>query len=81
MAAIGNLDVCRLIIENVEDKNPADVRGDTPLHEATIFLHLDVCRLIVKNVKDKNPPNHVGKTPKYYIKEFECKELIELFKD
>ena len=77
----GHLDVCRLIIENVEDKNPADVRGDTPLHEATIFLHLDVCRLIVKNVKDKNPPNHVGKTPKYYIKEFECKELIELFKD
>ena len=29
-AATGDLDICRLIIKNIKDKNPTDHRGETP---------------------------------------------------
>ena len=41
----------------VEDKNPKDLNGETPLHRAAESGHLDICKLILENpsVKDKNP--------------------------
>ena len=46
---------CKLIMDNVEDKNPKDDFGWTPLHLAAWEGHLSVCQLIVNNVEDKNP--------------------------
>ena len=51
----GNLLECKLIMDNVEDKNPKDDFGWTPLHLAAWEGHLSVCQLIVNNVEDKNP--------------------------
>ena len=63
-AKLGHLDLCKLIIENVEDKNPRDKFGWTPLHQAAVLGHLSVCKLILENVKDKNPADDEGQTPK-----------------
>ena len=63
-ARYGYLNVCRLIIEKVEDKNPADSNGWTPLHWAAMTGQLDVCRLIINNVDNKHPVNNNRNTPK-----------------
>jgi len=48
----GHLEVCRLIIENVQDKNPADEHKKTPLHFAVEEGHEKICRLIIENCQN-----------------------------
>ena len=50
IAAGGHLDMCKLIIENINDKNPANQDGLTPLHVAATCGHLDVFKLIIDKV-------------------------------
>ena len=53
-----------MIIENVEDKNPSDKEGCTPLHWAVQEGHLEISKILLEEVKDKNPrDNNVGETP------------------
>ena len=59
----GNHKECKLIMDNVEDKNPKDDFGWTPLHLAAGMGHLSVCKLIVNNIEDKNPKHYYGQTP------------------
>ena len=40
----GHLEVCQLIITNVEDKNPTNNHGLTPLHAAAEKGHLEIPR-------------------------------------
>ena len=47
----------------VEDKNPAENDGTTPLHYAAGNGHWEVCQLIVDHVQDKNPRDDHGVTP------------------
>ena len=54
-AAEGGLtNVCRLVIENIDNKNPAALNGSTPLHLAAKKGHLGIVRLIVETGVDKN---------------------------
>ena len=57
------LQICELLINNTEDKNPSNHKGFTPLHSAATLGHLGVCRLILRNVKNKNPKAKNGITP------------------
>jgi len=57
-----NLEICRLIIENVANKNPNFVHGFTPLHCAAGKGHLEICRLIIEYLEDKNPKYVFGET-------------------
>ena len=64
----GHLEVCRLIMNNVIDRNPKDQRGVTPLHLAAYGGHLEVCRHIMESNRDfceplKNPKDRWGQTP------------------
>ena len=58
------MDVCRVIIGKIVDKNPANNIGSTPLHYAANNGYLDICRLIINNVDNMLPYNNAGKTPK-----------------
>ena len=81
----GHFEILKLIIGQVEDKNPAihgnNFYGGTPLHFAVSENHLEICKLILGEIKDKNPPDMVGRTPlhnaassgNYYI----CKLILE----
>ena len=57
------LDICELIIENVEEKNPTKAGGITPLHYLALRGHFGLCLLIINSVSDKNPANEDGITP------------------
>ena len=67
----GHLSVCKLIIENVFDKNPTGpeygyskrINHWTPLHLAAHNGHFTVCELIINNILDKNPRDQNGWTP------------------
>jgi len=50
-------------MDYVEENNPPDDYGNTPLHLAAKEGHLDVCRLIMDQVEDKHPRNDAGETP------------------
>ena len=72
----GQFGVCKLIIENTSNKNPAESGcptsktkedGHTPLHLAANNGHLEVCKLIMDNLTDKNPGNRAnGETPLHF---------------
>ena len=68
----GHLSVCKLIIENVLDKNPTgpnihwfrkQICHWTPLHLAAHNGHFSVCELIINNILEKNPKDQNGWTP------------------
>ena len=59
----GNLDICKLIIENVANKNTGNQFGTTPLHEASRNGRFEICKLILDNVTEKNPADNFGETP------------------
>ena len=59
----GHFSICELIINNVEDKNPKNVDGETPLHYAVEGGFLEICKLIIEKVIDKNPKDECGITP------------------
>ena len=63
-AESGRLDICQLIIQYSENKNPrSDYYGETPLHSAASKGHMEICELIMENVSDKNPLRMDGFTP------------------
>ena len=49
-AYTGHFSVCKLIINNVVEKNPGDQTGWTPLHSAAQNGHLKICKLILNNI-------------------------------
>merc|ERR1712018_939349 len=67
------LDICELIVEHAEDKNPTSTEhvfrpryipeGWTPLHVFAQQGLSDICRLIIDVVDDKNPADQIGNTP------------------
>ena len=59
----GHYELCKLILETTDSKNPSNGAGWTPLHDAAKNGHLKICRLIIDSVDDKNPGNVEGYTP------------------
>ena len=64
-AHMGYYDICKLIIANMVDKNPARHDGVTPLYLAAQNGHYKICELLISNVDDKNPAIYDGVTPLY----------------
>ena len=63
----GRLDLCRMLIAELDDKNPKKSdHGTTPLHMAAMYGHFNVCDLIIKSIKKSeeiNPGDSSGDTP------------------
>ena len=71
----------RVIFESVDDKNPWDEKGWTPLHHAAEMGNLEVCKFILENVSDKNPTNDYNETPVDMAREHGRIEVLQLFKE
>ena len=59
----GNFEICQLIIDEADDKNPKMTNGDTALHMAARKGYLAISKLIIECAVDKNPDNVNGWTP------------------
>ena len=81
----GHLAICKLIIPNLNDKNPRNDSWRTPLDLAAENGHFDIFQLIMENVQQKNPKNRSKETPLHYAAKnghFDICELItEKIKD
>ena len=51
-AEAGHLEICQLIIDSVEDKNPGNPIYSTPLAAAVSIGHLQICKLIMNNIEE-----------------------------
>ena len=49
-ASKGHFDICKLIIDNVDNKNLASNNGSTSLQEATQNGQLEICKLIIDSL-------------------------------
>ena len=75
----GNFEICKFIIDQVDDKNPANEKGHTPFHMAAnyrhntnhsclgplgqIWGHFEICQLIFEKTGFQNPADDNGRTP------------------
>ena len=59
----GHLEVCKLFIKKLENKNPGDCKGLTPLSYAVEEGQYEICQYIISNLDNKNPGNKKGVTP------------------
>ena len=57
------IEICKLFINNLINKNPCDNNGNTPLYMAARSGHLEVCTQLMENLHDNNPKNYNGWTP------------------
>ena len=62
-ASKGHVELCRILMENLMDKNPEDLSGQTPFHIAASCGYLDVCRLFMNIWVDKNHVDDGVRTP------------------
>ena len=62
----GNLELCKFIMDNVDDSNPKTEFGSTPFAVAAAYGHLEVCKMIIERIEDKNPADYFGRTPFHF---------------
>ena len=54
-AVNGNLDLYKLIMNNVDEVNPETNNGKTPLHMAVTNGHMELSKMIIERIENKNP--------------------------
>ena len=59
----GYLSVCRVLINNIKDKNPKDYSNCTPFQLAVVHGSFEVCKFLFEQMPDKNPDKEWGLTP------------------
>ena len=63
-ALYGNLEIHGYVMDLVQDKNPKNEDGYTPLHYALEQKGKSaIIKLIIEKVYEKNPKNNDGQTP------------------
>ena len=81
----GHLEIVKHLVQFLDDKNPADKDGQTPLHWAATHCHLDIVKHLVPFLKDVNPRTNSkslrpNKTPFDFAKENGKTEVVEILK-
>ena len=76
---IGNLEICKYLINKIDDKNPSDENGWTPLHDAALEGSEKICRLIMNKVENKRPLDTGGRTPEDVAFGQGFRNIVELF--
>ena len=77
----GYFSVCKALVENLDDKNPGDWNGCTPLHSAVVWGSFEICKLIVDNLVVKNPADKRGMTPLHWAAREELSKFKLIFEN
>ena len=68
------------IIQYLEDINPSDIGGFTPLHFASYNGKFELCEFLSERIKDLNPYTNSGKTPIYYANYRNHRAIVSLLR-
>ena len=68
------------IIQYVDDINPSDNSGWTPLHYASYYGSFELCEFISEKIEDLNPYTNDGKTPIYFANERNHRAIVSLLR-
>ena len=79
-AQYGNMEVYELISKDLEDKNPRDRYGETPLHNAVRYGRYEICQFITKNTENLESLDILGNTPLQLAEQRRYKEISKLLK-
>ena len=81
----GHLEICKLLLDRVEDKNPLDFEMCTPLHYAALRGHLDVVKLLIEKNVDVDIKTNDGSTALHFAAKNGhykvCQLIIEVAKE
>ena len=79
-AQYGNMEVYELISKELDDKNPRDRYGETPLHNAVRYGRYEICQFITKNTENLESLDILGNTPLKLAEQRSYKEISKLLK-
>ena len=79
-AQLGNIEIYELISKELEDKNPKDRYGHTPLHHAVKRGSYEICQFITKNTQNLESLDVLGNTPLKLAEARGSKEISKLLK-
>ena len=74
------MEVYELISKELEDKNPRDRYGETPLHNAVRYGRYEICQFITKNTENLESLDILGNTPLQLAEQRRYKEISKLLK-
>ena len=77
-ALFGYSDICILIMDHLENKNPRLMNGKTPFHIAARFGELEICKVFLKLLAEKNPSDNNGDTPLHFAAKYGFLEICQL---
>ena len=66
-------------MDNLADKNPGNISGVTPLHDAAGNGHVEVCKWFLENVFEILPEDDDGLTPYDFADMNAHEEIRKLF--
>ena len=73
----GRLDIVKIIVPSLSDKNPKQLNGYTPLHYAASKGHLEIVMYLCDQLQDKNPKGNNGTTPLHLAAENGNTEIVK----
>ena len=73
----GHLEVVKHFCNLLQDKNPRDHHGDTPLHRAAAAGHFAIVKYLVQFLYNKHPKSGSFKTPLDYAIDQDQTEVID----
>ena len=79
-AILGNMEAYMLISKELDEKNPRDKYGYTPLHYAVRWERYNICQFITKNSQNLESLDQLGYTPLQVAESRGYKEISELLK-
>ena len=71
------LEIFKTLMGFFKDPNPADDRGDTPLHKAA-YGNFELFKIIFENTEIKNPPNLRQETPLHIAASENQPEIVKM---
>ena len=73
----GHLSICELIVDIIEDHEPINSNGLTPLHLAARNGYEKICQLLVENVNNEYPVDPDGDTALHMAAKYGHYEVIQ----
>ena len=84
LADKGDFQMCRSMVETVQDLSPRDIHGRTPCHIAALNGHEEVCYILMMHLTAINPKDNSGQTPLHLAASYGhlnvCRLLVETAK-